>query len=152
MQKSGLEMCQSTIYLQSTSSSGDATIQARVDCTTRPVPAPPLIAEALATLFGDRDRILELDEAALRMRHRGLDGDDHAGLHRAVRPKIIICTARYAIDIDGLGATLIRPRPLDSSTLLSFLGEQLTAARADHLFSSLSDQSVLVQRLARQIT
>src|ERR1700737_4517481 len=85
MQKSGLEMCQSTIYLQSTSSSGDATIQARVDCTTRPVPAPPLIAEALATLFGDRDRILELDEAALRMHHRGLDGDDHAGLQRPGR-------------------------------------------------------------------
>src|SRR5208337_2813673 len=40
--------------------------------SSRPVPAPPLIAEALATLFGDRDRILELDEAALRMHHRGL--------------------------------------------------------------------------------
>ena len=52
---------------------------------SRPIPAPPLIAEAHATLFGDRDRILGLDEASLRMRHRGLDGDDHVGLQRPGR-------------------------------------------------------------------
>jgi hypothetical protein len=56
----------------------------------RLVPAPPIIAEALATLFGDRDRILELDEAALRMRHRGLDGEDHAGLKRQGRVIAVI--------------------------------------------------------------
>ena len=50
-----------------------------LESLSRPIPAPPLIAEAHATLFGDRDRILELDEASLRMRHRGLDGDDHDG-------------------------------------------------------------------------
>ena len=33
--------------------------------SSRPVPAPPPIAEALATFFGHRDRILELDEATL---------------------------------------------------------------------------------------
>jgi hypothetical protein len=47
---------------------------------SRPVPAPPLIAEALATFFGNRDGILELNEAAPGMRHRGLDGNDHVGL------------------------------------------------------------------------
>jgi hypothetical protein len=49
---------------------------------SRSIPAPRLIAEAHATLFGDRNRILELDEAALRMRHRGLDGEDHVGFQR----------------------------------------------------------------------
>jgi hypothetical protein len=50
-----------------------------LESLSRPVPTPPLIAEAYAPLFGDRNRVLELDEAAPRMRHRGLDGEDHVG-------------------------------------------------------------------------
>jgi len=58
----------------------------------RPVPAPPLFAEALATSFGDRDRILKLDEPAPGMSHRCLDGDDHAGLQR---PSCVVGLVRH---------------------------------------------------------
>src|SRR5208283_4393549 len=71
-----------------------------LESLTRPIPAPPLIAEAHATLFGDRNRILELDEAALRMRHCVLDGEDHVGLQRSGRvialisPRLVAGQAR----------------------------------------------------------
>ena len=53
---------------------------------------PPLFAEALATSFGDRDRILKLDEPAPGMSHRCLDGDDHAGLQR---PSCVVGLVRH---------------------------------------------------------
>src|ERR1700693_6562675 len=56
-----------------------------IESLSSPIPASPLIAEADAALFGDRNRILELDEAALGMRHRGLDRQDHFGLQRPGR-------------------------------------------------------------------
>src|SRR5271165_2071190 len=71
-----------------------------LESLTRQIPPPPLIAEANATLFGDRNRILELDEAALRMRHCGLDGEDHVGLQRSGRvialisPRLVAGQAR----------------------------------------------------------
>src|SRR6516165_10039751 len=61
--------------------------------SSSPVPAPSPIAEALATLFGYRDRVLELDKAALGMNHRGLDGNDHAGLQR---PDRVIALIRHS--------------------------------------------------------
>src|ERR1700727_3525573 len=48
------------------------------------VPASPAIAEGLPALVGDRDRVLQLDEAATGMRDRRLDRDHHAGLKRQV--------------------------------------------------------------------
>src|ERR1700693_1128189 len=71
-----------------------------LESLSRPIPAPPLIAEAYASLFGDRNRVLELDEAALRMRHRGLDGEGHVGLQRPGRvialigPRLVVGQAR----------------------------------------------------------
>jgi hypothetical protein len=46
------------------------------------IPAPPAITEGLPALVGDRDCVLQLDEAATGMRDRRLDRDDHAGLKR----------------------------------------------------------------------
>jgi hypothetical protein len=92
------------------------------------VPAPPRIAEAPATLFGNRNRILELDEAALRMRHRALDGDDHAEFQRPIRVIALIHrlklatlqarrfmsneahTMRHKIQIGPVGRTVQEPK------------------------------------------
>src|SRR5208282_3267886 len=82
-----------------------STRPAALNRLSRPIPAPPLIAKAHATLFGDRNRVLELDEAALRMRHRGLDGEDHVGLQRPARvialisPRLVVGQAwRFMTD------------------------------------------------------
>jgi len=98
-----------------------------LELSSRLVPAPPRIAEALATLFGNRNRFLELDEAALRMRHRGLDGDDHVELQRPIRVIALIHrltpatrqarrfmsneahAMRYKIQVDPVGRTVQEP-------------------------------------------
>src|SRR5262245_31121511 len=54
------------------------------------VPAARALAIDVAALVGDDRRVLELDEAALGMLHRGLDRDHHAGLERAVRVVVVI--------------------------------------------------------------
>ena len=61
-----------------------------IESLSCPIPASPLITEADATLFGDRNRILELDEAALGMRQRGLDRNHHAALQRPVRVVVVV--------------------------------------------------------------
>ena len=75
--------------------------------SSRPVPAPPLIAEATQPSSGHRDRILELDEAAVRMRHRGLAGDDHVGLKRNVQHRSLNRFVRFSI-----ACRSIIPRPV----------------------------------------
>jgi photosystem II stability/assembly factor-like uncharacterized protein len=72
-------------------------------------------------------------------------------LYRTMSPRVVISTARYIVDVDGQKLTVLRPRPLDSTTLLSFLSDQLASFDSLQLFPRLGDQSVLVQRLARQI-
>src|SRR5947207_119403 len=48
------------------------------------VPSAAGIPEPLVTLVGDDHGILELDEAALGVKHRGLDRHHHAGFERPV--------------------------------------------------------------------
>jgi len=73
-------------------------------------------------------------------------------LYERVSPRVLLCTARYLIRIDNLQPLVLKPLPLDQSTLLSFLGEQLQAEGAIALYPSLGDQGALVTRLARLIT
>jgi hypothetical protein len=48
------------------------------------IPAPTAVAKGFPAVVGDRDRVLQFDEAATRMRKRRLNRDDHARLKRAV--------------------------------------------------------------------
>src|SRR5215471_982068 len=62
------------------SSTGLSSITSYKWYLTRFIPAAATVAEGLVTLVRHQHGVLELDEAALRMRHRRLDRDDHAGL------------------------------------------------------------------------
>src|SRR5580698_9269527 len=44
------------------------------------IPSPPAVAKGFPAGIGDRDRVLQFDEAATRVRDRRLDRDDHARL------------------------------------------------------------------------
>lgn len=73
-------------------------------------------------------------------------------LYRKASPKTLIGTTRLPIPIDSEVPIELRPRALDSSTLLSFLADQLSISKAGDLFPGLANQSALAQRLAHQIT
>ena len=78
--------------------------------------------------------------------------DAIAKVYRSISPKVMLCTARFPITIDGEKTLILKPLPLDSDTLLGFIGEQLRAAHAANLFPSLGNQGALIQGLAKQIT
>jgi hypothetical protein len=48
------------------------------------VPAAAAVAEGLPAVIRHGDRVLQLDEAARQVVHRGFDRDDHALLERTV--------------------------------------------------------------------
>jgi hypothetical protein len=72
-------------------------------------------------------------------------------VYRKLPANALVLTARYEIPLEAQQALLLRPRALDSNTLLGFLGEQLRAAQGEELFQRLNDKAMLVQRLAQQI-
>lgn len=107
---------------------------------------PPEFAQALLSqgrICVIVDRISERQQATR---------DAMTKLYRKMSPKMLICTTRYLIAVDGVASTEIRPRRLDASTLLAFLGEQLRESQASDLFPGLANQSALATQLARQIT
>src|SRR5262245_44477228 len=55
------------------------------------VPTAAGIAERLEAAVRDRDRVLELDEAAPWMLHRRLDRNHHAAFERAIRIVTAVC-------------------------------------------------------------
>lgn len=123
-----------------------AVVQAKLRASLK-VPLPP--AEFVSALLAKGRVCVIVDRVSER---QPPTRDAVATVYRTVTPKVLICTARYPIDTEGARPVRLRPRPLDPTTLLAFLGELLKASNASDLFPRLADQARLVESLSRQIT
>lgn len=123
-----------------------AVVQAKLRATLK-VPLPP--PEFVGALLSKGRLCIIVDRVSERQRSTR---DAVATVYRTVAPKVLICTTRYPIDTEGARPVRLRPRPLDPTTLLGFLGELLKASNASDLFPRLADQARLVESLSRQIT
>ena len=121
-------------------------IQAKINAALKQE-APPV--EFLRALLSKGRLWVVVDRVSERQKSTR---DAIAKVYRSISPRVILCTARFPITIDGETTLMLKPLPLDSDTLLGFVGEQLRAAGAAKFFPHLGDQGALIQGLAKQIT
>ena len=108
-------------------------------------PGPELCSELLRTgrLVLIVDRVSERETATQTAIAR---------IHRSTTVRHLICTMRRELTDKDVSPTEIRTRPLDQSTLLSFLAAQIRQLDTLGLFGTLTEQGALIQRLAALIT